>query len=869
MSAKPSLRCLAFGCNGLRVILILFSLISAVKIIATGQESGQVVECYMENIQEWDVNYEKRNLSGNGIKCNVQCFTNCTCTLDDVKVTSNCSNGNTSIAQVRYPPDTRYLNWNNSKLYRIRSNAFHKVAGTIQVLHLSNVSLQYLQPDAFKGLTVLYWIWLEQNLLTEIYVESFRELVNLEFLGLGNNLLHEPLIGAFNGLTNLKRLDLSNNIIHHLEPGVFQELSDLISLYLGYNSLYSIRKNQFSNLTNLNTLALTGNKISEIQVGAFDSLTNLKYLYLYGCKLYSITHHMFRGLTNLEYLLLDLNSLSNIEPNAFAKLINMEQLWLSYNKLNEIHVGAFTGLTTIQRLYLDYNIITYLAASVFGEMEELLVLYLSHNEMTSLPVDVFQNNTQLLVLELSHNAFHSLPPSIFINQIQLVNLELASNQIQFLTENMFENLWQLQLLNLSHNELSRINNGLFRHCLSLRTLVLTDNPLWFIEAHSFAVLNTTVNLFVTSPATCCFTSAQCKPRAPPSQYLSCNRLLPYNILRIALWFVCTCAIIGNVCVLYTKYKQQQQTGDKVQLFLITNLSISDFFMGVYLVILLSTDLYYTDYFPTYSETWRKSVLCRIAGSLSVLSSEASAFFITLLTLDRFIGVKYTFSTFRFGTKSVRLLVILSWLVALIISICSFVLSQNDSDIYAVSEVCVGLPISRKPMHALNETLRRPSSWSVPETFSEQVYTGSKAAMFFSIGIFTGLNLICFCVVGYCYLAIFIYVRQTTKKSGRSRRSNEEIRMAMKMSLIVLTDFGCWVPIGVLSILVQTGVFEVDPEAYAWIATFVLPINSSINPFLYTLASFLSNRIKEPKGQMGNAKRTKEEQISMNTRDVSK
>ena len=278
----------------------------------------------------------------------------------------------------------------------------------------------------------------------------------------------------------------------------------------------------------------------------------------------------------------------------------------------------------------------------------------------------------MIHLELSHNSFNSLPNCTFLKQTRL-----ASNQIQLLTRNIFQNLGQLQLLNLSHNDLSRINNGLFRCCLNLRTLVLTDNPMWFIEAHSLAILNITVNVFVTSPTTCCFTSAQCKPSIPPSQYFTCKRLLPYNILRIALWFLCTFAIIGNVCVLYTKYKQQQQSGDKVQLFLITNLSISDFFMGVYLVILLSIDLHYTDYFPTYSETWRRSVLCRLAGSLSVLSSEASAFFITLLTLDRFIGVKYTFSKFHFDSKSFRLLVILSWFVALTISICSFVLSHND------------------------------------------------------------------------------------------------------------------------------------------------------------------------------------------------
>ena len=818
MSTKYSLYCPAFGCNASRVMLILLLMISVAKRIANGNHNIQVIECHKENIQEWHDVYIYSNMSGNGIKCNFECFANCTCTLVDVKVTSNCSNGNVSIAYVRYPPDTRYLNWNNSKLHVIWSNAFHTAAGTIQVLHLSNVSLHYLEPGAFEGLPVLNGIWLEQNLLTEIYVDSFRDLINLELLVLEHNLLHKLHMGAFNGLNKLKWLDLSNNIIHHLEPGVFNDLSNLIWLDIDNNSLYETQTNLFSNLTNLTTLYMAGNKILKIQVGTFASLTNLRTLDLDRCKLNSITNDMFTDLTNLEDLYLKRNSLSKIEPNAFVKLTNIKKLWLSYNKLVGLQTGVFAGMTLIQRLHLHYNDIAHLAPRVFGEMQELMILHLSHNALTRFFPDTFQNLTELIILTLENN------------------------QLQFLTENMFQNLRQLQLLNLSNNDLLRISNGLFRHCLNLRTLVLEDNPLWFIEVHSLAVLNTTVNLFVTSPATCCFASAQCKPKTPPSQYLTCKRLLPYDILRIALWFVCTSAIIGNVCVLYAKYKQQQQRGDKVQRFLITNLSISDLFMGVYVMILLSTDLYYADYFPTYSETWRKSILCRVAGSLSVLSSEASAFFITLLTLDRFIGVKYTFSTLRFGTKSVRLLVILSWLVALSISVCSFVLSQTDSDIYAVSEVCVGLPISRTPLHTSNDTLMRSSVWSSEETFSEQVYTGSKAAMFFSIGIFTGVNLICFGIVGYCYLAIFIYVRQTTKKSGRSRRSNEEIKMAIKMSLIVLTDFGCWVPIGVLSILVQTGAVGVDPEAFAWIATFVLPINSAINPFLYTFASFLSNKI---------------------------
>ena len=115
-------------------------------------------------------------------------------------------------------------------------------------------------------------------------------------------------------------------------------------------------------------------------------------------------------------------------------------------------------------------------------------------------------------------------------------------------------------------------------------------------------------------------------------------------------------------------------------------------------------------------------------------------------------------------------------------------------------------------------------------------------MHFSIAIFTGLNLFCFFIVGFCYLSIFITATKTTRKSARSTSLKEDIRTAKKMFLLVLTDFCCWVPIGLLSILVQAGAVEVNPVAYAWIATFILPINSSINPFLYTLGDAIADKV---------------------------
>ena len=76
-----------------------------------------------------------------------------------------------------------------------------------------------------------------------------------------------------------------------------------------------------------------------------------------------------------------------------------------------------------------------------------------------------------------------------------------------------------------------------------------------------------------------------------------------------------------------------------------------------------------------------------------------------------------------------------------------------------------------------------------------------------------------------------------KSQVRSTRMNQDSTLAKRMMFIILTDFACWFPVIIISILALTGNLH-DPtkQVYAWIAVFVLPINSSINPLLYTFST---------------------------------
>ncbi|KAH9503358.1 hypothetical protein Btru_072809 [Bulinus truncatus] len=86
------------------------------------------------------------------------------------------------------------------------------------------------------------------------------------------------------------------------------------------------------------------------------------------------------------------------------------------------------------------------------------------------------------------------------------------------------------------------------------------------------------------------------------------------------------------------------------------------------------------------------------------------------------------------------------------------------------------------------------------------------------------------------VAIFVNVIQKRNLPSLrhcSERRLQEINIAKKLALVALTDFLCWFPIGIMGILSVNGQ-EFDREVYAWMAVFVLPVNSAVNPMIYTI-----------------------------------
>ena len=151
---------------------------------------------------------------------------------------------------------------------------------------------------------------------------------------------------------------------------------------------------------------------------------------------------------------------------------------------------------------------------------------------------------------------------------------------------------------------------------------------------------------------------------------------------------------SNIFVLFRRLFMK--TGNKVPNALIVNLASSDFLMGIQILILTSSDMYYADYFPSFSNRWIKEPLCQVAAVLATLSSELSVCFVTLIGFDRYLATRYPLGIHRgFGSTRANISICLTWVISILISVGPTVLNWYIPDIDDISEVCVGLPIIKR------------------------------------------------------------------------------------------------------------------------------------------------------------------------------
>lgn len=467
-----------------------------------------------------------------------------------------------------------------------------------------------------------------------------------------------------------------------------------------------------------------------------------------------------------------------------------------------------TGIPTylpvkITKLMIKEAKITDIERFSFARYKSLEIIDLTGNRITNIQPGSFIHLKQLKILELQRNKLKVLKSGTFQGLISLSELNLIGNPIEEIEEEAFSGLKQLTKLNLSNMMLRTISSGAFRGMDSLTELYLNNNkhlqqlPLDIFDNVPLTYLATDKFEF------CCIaklSGPNCS--APKDLFSSCNDLMANLTLCVCIWILGSIALVGNAFVLMWRLKIKSD--NKVHSLLLLNLAIADFLMGIYLIIIAGVDVFYRGRYFIYNDSWKRSPLCQFSGFVSTISSEASVFILTIMTVDRYVTIVHPFKHIGLSVRGTYVALLITWFVAFILAGVPLTGIEYFKEFYARSGVCLPLQL----------TSNKPIGWE------------------YSVFLFLGLNFASFMLIFVLYLVMFFKIQKTRQMSGAG---SAVASIGSRMVFIVLTDFSCWIPIIIIGIASLLGM-EASPSVYAWIAVFVLPLNSALNPILYTIST---------------------------------
>ena len=381
-------------------------------------------------------------------------------------------------------------------------------------------------------------------------------------------------------------------------------------------------------------------------------------------------------------------------------------------------------------------------------------------------------------------------------------------------------------------------------------------------------------------------------------FLSEQEMIASPALKSCFWIVGIAVISGNLYVITSTillFKSVKlNKASKYQNVIILNISIADIIMGIYLLSIAVYSVYYSGYYGQIDFEWRSSLRCSLIGSLAVVSSEASCFFIVMLTSIRLYAIYKPFSIPSASTCKYTFAIISVWLLAFLIAVLpiphqtfdyfvqnkiEFLNRFTRSKIWnkeKVTKFACRLAIMKNKSTECNCNNWNPTKSFLKTNHPEYspgvefgyygqtsvcmprfyVYRG-ESGWEYSLVIIT-VNFLCFFFIAVSYICIFIKSKKNKLEIKTNQKEKEQSKMHKRNLIIIITYFLSWIPICIMAFVKLSG-FYLDDVAYIITACLLLPINSAFNPFLY---SSLLDKLKETFKKSKNHREIQQELVEL-------
>lgn len=277
----------------------------------------------------------------------------------------------------------------------------------------------------------------------------------------------------------------------------------------------------------------------------------------------------------------------------------------------------------------------------------------------------------------------------------------------------------------------------------------------------------------------------------------CGDLLDSNALRVCSWFVLVFAIFGNSFKLFVLLLSKRKIS--IAKILMCNLAFANLCMGMFLLMVASADLYSLGEYQNFAISWQYRNGCKIAGFVSIFSTELAVFVLTIITVERYFTIVHPLKLDKhLNTKQIVLLMGVGWGFALTVAVLPFF------EVSSYQKVAICLPF-------------------------EVQSVVSKAYVTFLLAT----NGLAFFFVLFCYGRMYCSLGGAGPGGSASR---VESRVAKRMAMLVITNFACWFPIALISLIAIYGKALISVPAAQFFLVFVYPINSFTNPYLYAIGT---------------------------------
>ncbi|KAL8562025.1 hypothetical protein ACOMHN_031796 [Nucella lapillus] len=481
------------------------------------------------------------------------------------------------------------------------------------------------------------------------------------------------------------------------------------------------------------------------------------------------------------------------------------RLSLRYCGIQEIGV---VNLLNVQSLDLSHNVLTSFSGVELKAMTNLRLLSLAFNELISLnSIDHFNTFPSLLLLDLSGGGTREITNTSFLPFPNIQNLNLSGSRLlEKVLEPGFSTLPDLQVLDISECPVTEFYGDMLKRLSQLE------------------------NIYGSKFQMCCprilpeeFDPENCK--APADEVSSCAVLLREDTFRIVLAIYAFLALVGNLySFVYRVIGKGVTTNLGCDTF-VAHLCVSDFVMGIYLAIVGIADRVYYGTYEWNETQWKQSFACKMAGLLSFLSREMSAFLICLITLERLLIVLFPQKNIRFSLRSAQLACFMGWVVGVLLAAIPLLPFSPPWDFYGQTGICIPLPATGK------------------------VFAGFR----YAFAVTVAFNFVLFLLIAVSQCLIFWRLHSQEKIESSHRKKAKDMAIARRLLAVVMTDFLCWFPIGLLGLMARNGV-PISGDVNVAMAIFVLPFNSAINPFLHTFHMLLeqcrSSRAQQQQSEDG-------------------